>query len=89
MQELQNIDINTSLISKQPTVSRYDLVRLLNTIDCQDCILPAMPTIRRYSSVFWDTFRALPGNYFDDIYQTGTYYKETNYYYCVAYAGEQ
>ena len=74
------------MISSQSTVSRYDLVRLLNTIDCQDCILPSAKTMMAYSGMFWNTFRILPGNYFDDIFATGVFYKNRNYYYCVAYA---
>ena len=67
LNQLQTMGIDTDRISKQETISRYDLARLLNAVECQDCINPPDWMENRYINNFWNTFIKLPGKDFDEI----------------------
>ncbi|MEI8008445.1 MAG: hypothetical protein WCI00_03315 [bacterium] len=58
-------DVTT--IESQNSVSRYDLARLLNIVECKDCIHPDQDMIKKYVQNFWSTFTATPGKDFGDI----------------------
>lgn len=73
----------------QDKLSRYQLTRLLNAVECHDCILPTQETINHFNQPFWQNFTTLPGKDFRDIPFGNAKHNSTNYYYCVAYAGEQ
>lgn len=77
------IDVDTILDSDE--VSRYELTRLLNAVNCEDCVNTPQWMIDKYINPRWSDFTALPGKDFGDIwYRWGIYNWET-YYYCVAY----
>lgn len=86
--QLQTMGIDVSRITAQDVMSRYDLARLLNAVECQDCINPPDWMINRYINNFWSTFIKLPGKDFDEISYLGAPYQEESYYYCVAYVGD-
>jgi len=54
-------------IETQDNISRYDLARLLNTVECKDCIYPSQDMINKYVQNFWSTFTTTAGKDFDDI----------------------
>lgn len=76
------IDIN--YLKQQNTISRYDVTRLLNAVQCTDCILPSQKLTTTYSPNFWKNFLTLPGKDFDDIWYQQAWYNGESYYYCVA-----
>lgn len=88
LEQLQTMGIDVSRISDQDVISRYDLARLLNAVECQDCINPPDAMINRYVNNFWTEFTKLPGKDFDEITYLGAPYQEESYYYCVAYVGD-
>ena len=69
------------------TLTRYDFTRLLNAIECQDCIVPDSTMVRKYNEESWQLFQQLPWKYFEDIDYLWWTYNWTNYYYCVANIG--
>lgn len=76
--------INLEYLKNQSTISRYDVTRLLNAVECVDCINPGNEVITKYTNNFWDDFSALPGKDFNDIFYKKAIYKNESYYYCVA-----
>lgn len=88
LDQLQTMGIDIARISDQDVISRYDLARLLNAVECQDCINPSNQMINRYVNNFWSEFIKLPGKDFDEITYLGATYQEESYYYCVAYVGD-
>lgn len=81
---LAKIGIDVQTITKQLGISRYELTRLLNAVECKDCIVPDRPMIDRYTSSFWNSFIVQPGKDFWDIVRWQARYQEQSYYYCVA-----
>ncbi len=69
------------------TLTRYDFTRLLNAIECQDCIVPQKTMKEKYNQAAWIKFQQIPGKYFWDIEYENWKYNWTNYYYCVANIG--
>jgi hypothetical protein len=91
-QFLQNVNdtgLNTQSILNAPSISRFNTARILNIIQCQDCINPSQEMITEYDPEFWRIFRTLPGKDFDDINHGEAIFQGESYYYCVAYAGDQ
>ena len=87
--KLDALGINVASLRVQDKLSRYQLTRLLNAVECHDCILPTQETINHFNQSFWQNFTTLPGKDFRDIPFGNAKHNSTNYYYCVAYAGEQ
>jgi len=54
-------------IESQDSISRYDLARLLNAVECKDCINPNKDMISKYVQSFRGAFTATPGKDFSDI----------------------
>lgn len=74
---------------EQDSLSRYQLTRLLNAVECQDCIAPSEAMRSRYHEGFRKEFLQQPGKDFGDIsYLSGTH-QGINYYYCVAKVGAE
>lgn len=48
--QLSNMGIDTALLNKKDKLSRYELTRLLNAVECQDCILPNHRMRDKYTS---------------------------------------
>ena len=82
------MDIPVEEIMEADGISRYTLSRLLNAVECVDCIYPSETLVNSYSSPFWDQFTQIPGKDFDDIVYLGGEWNQTSYYYCVAYVGD-
>lgn len=86
--EIQNMGINVEEFSQRQSISRYELARLLNAVECQDCIQSPNWMMERYTNPFWSDFITQPGKDFGDITFQGWSYQGNNYYYCVAYVGD-
>ncbi len=86
---LMNIAVDDYLDDNSDNViSRYDLAKLLNTVECKDCIHPDSDMIQKYTQAFWENFTQLPGEDFDEISYLWGLYNQESYYYCVAYVGD-
>lgn len=88
--KLQANHINITDLQTKSTISRYELTRILNLVECRDCLDPGQKMRDTYTPSFWSEFIKLPGKDFRDIifeeaFGTGT---KTSYYYCVAYVGD-
>lgn len=80
--------MDSAQIEASPTVSRHDVAKLLNFIDCHDCHRPGNELVDRLTSAWWTDFRANPAANFDDTAYSSSLDKSNNYY-CVAYVAEQ
>lgn len=67
LSQLKIMGITVDSLLKQPAMSRYDMVYLLNLAECVDCFYPKTPIIEKYVQGFWSDFTNLPGKYFSDI----------------------
>ena len=83
-QNLNQLNIPIGNLLLRPTLTRYDFTRLLNAVECQDCVVPTEDMARLYNQSFWATFRVKPWKYFSDVWYLSGTYNGTNYYYCVA-----
>lgn len=83
-QKASYVWINLDQIKQQPTISRYDVTRLLNAVECHDCIVTSEQFKSEYDISFWNKFSVLPWKDFDDIEYKQAIYKWESYYYCVA-----
>ena len=86
--QLGTMWLDIQAIESQSSISRYDLARLLNMVECKDCITPKQDMIDKYIQNFWSTFTVLPGKDFADISFLWGKYNSLSYYYCVAYVGD-
>jgi len=86
--QLDTMWMNTRQIESGNKISRYDLAKLLNTVECKDCINVPEDVINKYDNNFWNAFVKIPWTNFGDIKYKGWYYKWEMYYYCVAYVWE-
>lgn len=88
-ESLENIGVSTSLTREKQILYRNDVVRLLSTIQCNDCLHPDKAMIDEYNSNRWSNFITLPWNNFDDVLRDNYYRQSENYYYCVAQAAKK
>jgi len=77
------IDVDTLLESDE--ISRYDLTRLLNAVNCKNCIKAPLSMVEKYTKPRWNNFKNEPWKAFSDIWYMWWQYKWETYYYCVAY----
>ena len=82
--KIQQLEIPVWNILLWKTLTRYDFTRLLNAIECQDCIMPDATMVSKYNEESWQQFQQLPWKYFEDIEYLSWTHNWTNYYYCVA-----
>lgn len=87
--QLLNMNIPINKILSQTGINRYELTRLLNAVECKDCIVPNNEYLNRYTNLFWQNFVDEPGKDFDDILYKQATYNKKSYYYCVAYVGDK
>lgn len=85
---LQELNISVPYLTSKNSLSRYELTRLLNAVECQDCIVPQPTTRLKYDENFWNNFLTLPGKDFRDISYLSGNWQGNNYYYCVAKVGD-
>ena len=76
--------ISLAYLAQQDSLSRYDLTRLLNAVECTDCINPSPAILAKYTNNFWTQFITIPGEDFRDIWYRKWIYQWQSYYYCVA-----
>lgn len=88
-QSLENIGVSTSLTQEKQILYRNDVVRLLSSIQCNDCLHPNQTMIDEYNTERWSKFITLPWNNFDDVLRDNYYRQSDNYYYCVAQAAKK
>lgn len=86
--QLNMMGIDVKKIESQSSISRYDLARLLNIVECKDCINPDQEMMNKYVQSFWSQFTAQPGKDFADISYRWWIYNNLSYYYCIAYVGD-
>ena len=87
-ERLSEVGLDVASFSNKNSISRYEVTRLLNAADCQDCIQAPDWMKQTYGQKFWDEFRAIDGKDFNDVsYEAGVWNKKS-YYYCVAYVGD-
>ncbi len=86
---LQSIGVPSTLIDDNKPLYRNDVIRLLSTISCIDCLHPNQYLTDKYSSSRWRSFIKQPGNNFDDILRNNYFWNGENYYYCAALSAEQ
>ncbi|USN56976.1 MAG: hypothetical protein H6766_00410 [Candidatus Peribacteria bacterium] len=64
---LDQAGFDTQTMIESSTISRYDTARLLNIIECEDCINPSLNMIRMYTPEYRSDFSSWPQNAFHDI----------------------
>lgn len=85
LENLRKTWIAVDEIIERDQVSRYELTRLLNAVNCEDCINTPNWMLNLYNNNWRDNFVSTPGKDFRDIWYEWWYYKGEKYYYCVAY----
>jgi hypothetical protein len=85
---MQQVGLDPIAFSSKNAVSRYEVSRLLNLVNCEDCIQAPNWMIETYSQTFWNAFKEIDGKDFDDISYKGAVWNKKSYYYCVAYVGD-
>gem|GEM_PF-607081 len=85
--KIMNIAVDDLIV--QESMSRYDLAKLLNAVECEDCIHPPQWMNQKYTIEYWKNFIDLPGKDFDEIVYANAIYQNQDYYHCVAYVGEK
>lgn len=83
--QLETMWLDVGNIEKQDNISRYDLARLLNIVECKDCINPNQDMVNKYAQEYRSKFTAVSGTDFTDIKYLWGLYNNDSYYYCVAY----
>ena len=63
--DLKKSGIDTDVISTSKTISRYTLTKLLNGVNCNDCMNPSANMINTYDYARWNNFSI--GRDFKDI----------------------
>ena len=87
-ERLSQVGLDITSFSNKNSISRYEVTRLLNAANCQDCIQSPDWMRNTYTQDFWNKFRAIDWKDFDDVnYEAGVWNKKS-YYYCVAYVGD-
>lgn len=82
-----NFDINQ--FSQLQNVPRYDVVRLLNYSECQDCTFPSQWYLNKFTWEWFLSLQKTPGNFFGDIKTNIVDYKWDNIYYCISYVADK
>ena len=83
LNDLKKSWIDIEKIQNTKTISRYTLTRLLNSVNCNDCINPDSNMVNKYTYEWWQNFSI--GRDFWDISYQWWFYEWESYYYCVAY----
>ncbi|MBO4516643.1 hypothetical protein J5751_04415 [bacterium] len=54
--DLKKAGIDTESIGTSNAISRYTLTKLLNSVNCNDCINPDSNMINKYTNDWWNNF---------------------------------
>ena len=84
-ERLEQIWLDVSTFSNKKSISRYEVARLLNAANCEDCVQAPEWMRNTYNQTFWNGFKAIDGKDFNDINFWGALWNRKSYYYCVAY----
>ena len=84
-ERLNEIWMNVSTFSNKKSISRYEVARLLNAANCEDCVQAPLWMQQTYDQNFWNWFKAIDGKDFNDINYWAAIWNKKSYYYCVAY----
>ena len=84
-ERLSDVGIDVVSFSNKNSISRYEVARLLNAANCQDCVQAPDWMRKKYDEKFWNDFTAIDGKDFDDIGYEAWIWNKKSYYYCVAY----
>ena len=82
---LEQIWLDVTTFSNKKSISRYEVARLLNAANCEDCVQAPEWMKNTYNQTFWNGFKAIDGKDFNDINYGGALWNRKSYYYCVAY----
>ncbi len=85
LEKLKYMSIDISSLENKNWISRYEVTRLLNSIECKDCIKPNNDIINKYNNSFWTDFSSKQWKNFWDITYLWANFKWLDYYYCVSY----
>ncbi len=88
LDNLRQTGIPVDEIIESDQISRYELTRLLNAVNCEDCVNTPQWMIDKYINPRWNDFTTLPWKDFGDIWYKWWIYNGKIYYYCVAYVWE-
>jgi len=88
LDQLKIMNVSVDSLLNSDVVPRYDLAKLLNAVECKDCISPRQDMIDKYNSNFWNDFLKIPWKDFDDIIYHGWIFRDQMYFYCVAYVAD-
>jgi hypothetical protein len=58
-ERLSEVGLDVATFSNKNSISRYEVTRLLNAANCQDCIQAPDWMKTTYNQNFWDNFRAI------------------------------
>ena len=81
--------ISATNAKKNEQISRYEMTRILNAIDCEDYMITSPWMKNYYTKGYRDTFLQDPDHNFKDIQYLEENTKKQSYYYCVAYVGDE
>jgi len=65
--QLKSMNIPVESIMSMDGVSRYELTRLLNAVECKNCTAPDQGMLDKYTNTFWSQFVQIPGKDFGDV----------------------
>ena len=85
LDRLTEIWLDIATFSNKNSISRYEVTRLLNAANCEDCIQAPFWMQQRYTKPYREKFSAIDGKDFDDINYQSAVRNKKSYYYCVAY----
>ena len=85
---LSDVGIDTVSFSDKNSISRYEVARLLNAANCQDCVQAPEWMKQKYTQDYWNNFRAIDWKDFDDVDYGAWVWNKKSYYYCVAYIAD-
>jgi hypothetical protein len=58
-ERLSEVGLDIVSFSKKDSISRYEVARLLNAANCQDCVQSPDWMRQTYTQKFWDNFKSI------------------------------
>ena len=59
VESLASMGVDIASLSNKKSISRYEMARLLNASNCEDCIQEPNRMKQTYSYEFWENFKKL------------------------------
>lgn len=60
IEDLESIGVSKDFVTQNDPLYRNDMVRLLSTISCIDCLHPDKAIIEKYNAAWWGEFAKNP-----------------------------